>query len=152
MIIRRALPSDVSKLFALEQELFTAENFPLSRGSFSYHVKNNLLYVAEIDGKIAGYILALVKRTKAKVYSIGVSHAFRGKKIASKLLKIIMTELNSMNFKQIVLEVRTDNKAAIALYLNFGFEIKKTVPFFYRDGRDAYIMEFGNTGKTPQRL
>jgi ribosomal-protein-alanine N-acetyltransferase len=152
MIIRRALPSDVSKLFALEQELFTAENFPLSKGSFSYHVKNNLLYVAEIDGKIAGYILALVKRTKAKVYSIGVSHAFRGKKIASKLLKIIMTELNSMNFKQIVLEVRTDNKAAIALYLNFGFEIKKTVPLFYRDGCDAYIMEFGNTGKTPQRL
>lgn len=141
MIIRKAISDDVSKLFTLEQELFASENFPLSRGSFTYHVKNNLVYVAEIDGTIAGYALALVKRANAKLYSIGVSELFRGKKIAPKLLETIITQLSSMGFKKTVLEVRTDNNTAIALYKNFGFNIKKTAKAFYRDGCDAYIME-----------
>jgi ribosomal-protein-alanine N-acetyltransferase len=152
MIIRKATSSDVSKLFALEQEIFTAENYPLSRASFAYHTKNNLLYVAEIDGKIAGYVLALVKRAKAKLYSIGVSQAFRGKKIAHVLLETIVHELFSMNFKQIVLEVRIDNEAAIALYKFLGFQIKKTLKSFYLDGCDAYFMELENAGKTLQVL
>jgi ribosomal-protein-alanine N-acetyltransferase len=150
MIIRKALSFDVSKLFALEQEIFTPENFPLSRGSFAYHVKNNLLYVAEIEGDVAGYALALVKRTNAKIYSIGVSKTYRGKKIAHKLLEAIMNELIAMGFKQILLEVRTDNEAAIALYKNFGFNVQKTAKAFYRDGCDAYIMEFEHADKTLQ--
>jgi [ribosomal protein S18]-alanine N-acetyltransferase len=141
MIIRKATSSDVSKLFALEQEIFTSENFPLSRGSFAYHVKNNLVYVAEVDGNIAGYILALIKRANAKIYSIGVSKLYRGRQIALKLLETVMNELISMDFKQTLLEVRTDNEVAISLYKNFGFSIKKTAKAFYRDGCDAYIME-----------
>lgn len=141
MIIRKATSSDVSKLFALEQEIFTSENFPLSRGSFAYHVKNNLVYVAEVDGNIAGYILALIKRANAKIYSIGVSKLYRGRQIALKLLETVMNELISMDFKQTLLEVRTDNEVAISLYKNFGFRIKKTAKAFYRDGCDAYIME-----------
>ncbi len=141
MILRKAISSDVSKLFALEQELFSVENFPLSRASFAYHVKNNLLYIAEIDGKTAGYALALIKRTHAKIYSIGVSEVFRGKKIASKLLETLLHEL-SLNFKKITLEVRTDNENAITLYKKFNFTIQKIEKAFYRDGCDAYIMEF----------
>lgn len=141
MIIRKATSSDVSKLFALEQEIFTSENFPLSRGSFAYHVKNNLVYVAEVDGNIAGYILALIKCANAKIYSIGVSKLYRGRQIALKLLETVMNELISMDFKQTLLEVRTDNEVAISLYKNFGFSIKKTAKAFYRDGCDAYIME-----------
>jgi ribosomal-protein-alanine N-acetyltransferase len=141
MILRKALSSDVSKLFALEQELFQAENFPLSRASFAYHVKNNLLYVAQIDTTIVGYVLVLIKRSNAKLYSLGVNKNFRGKKIALKLLEAIMTELLDLNFKQILLEVRTDNEAAITLYKNFGFHIQKKLQSFYLDGCDAYLMQ-----------
>lgn len=141
MILRKALNSDVSRLFALEQEIFEAENFPLSRASFAYHVKNNLVFVAEIDGNMAGYTLALIKRVHAKIYSIGVSKLHRGKKIAPKLFEAAIDELISMGFKTIVLEVRTDNEIAIALYKNFGFSVKKTLKAFYLDGCDAYLME-----------
>jgi ribosomal-protein-alanine N-acetyltransferase len=142
MIIRKASSCDVLKLFALEQEIFTQENFPLSKASLSYHVKNNFVYVAEVDGNIAGYILALVKRKSAKIYSLGVAPKYRGKKIASMLFKEAMAQLLSMDFKQILLEVRTDNPIAIALYKSVGFSIQKTVKAFYRDGCDAYIMVF----------
>lgn len=142
MIIRKATSSDVSKLFALEQEIFTQENFPLSKASLVYHVKNNLVYVAEVDGNIAGYVLALVKRKNAKVYSLGVSQDYRGKKIARRLLLEVITQLFDMDFKQIFLEVRRDNVNAVTLYKSVGFRIQKIAKAFYRDGCDAYIMVF----------
>jgi [ribosomal protein S18]-alanine N-acetyltransferase len=141
MRIRQAVSSDVSKLFALEGTLFAPQNFPLSRGSFAYHVKNGLVFVAEQDGVVAGYALALVKRANAKLYSIGVGKAFRGKKIAQKLLSAIIDELVAMGFKIASLEVRTDNESAIALYESFGFGVKKVAKGFYLDGCDAFVME-----------
>lgn len=141
MIIRKAEPLDAAKLYKLEQELFSVENYPLSKSSFAYHLRNNLLYIAEVDGNIAGYVLVLIKRTNAKLYSIGVSEAYRGRKIANELLKIVSKELISLGFKLILLEVRIDNEIAIALYKRLGFNVKKRLEGFYRDGCDAYLME-----------
>ena len=142
MTITKASISDVKKLYRLEQEIFGVENFPLSRGSFYYHVRHNLLYVAKTDeGAIAGYALALIRRRDAKLYSLGVDKAHRGGKIACMLMEKISQELTSLGFKRIVLEVRTDNEGAIALYTKLGFSVNKTIEGFYRDGCDAYLME-----------
>lgn len=148
MIVRRAEPRDVSELYALEQKLFSIENYPLSRGSIAYHVRNNLLYIAEIDGDIAGYILVLIKRKNAKLYSIGISEAYRGKKVAQKMLGLISKELLSLGFKSLLLEVRIDNNAAMALYKKVGFNVVKRLKAFYRDGCDAYLMELNYAGET----
>ncbi|EDZ63390.1 acetyltransferase, GNAT family [Sulfurimonas gotlandica GD1] len=141
MIIRKAEPRDAVKLYKLEQELFDIENYPLSKSSFAYHLRNNLLYIAEVEGNIAGYVLVLIKRANAKLYSIGVSEDYRGRKIAVKLMAIISKELVSLGFKVILLEVRVDNEIAIALYKRLGFNVKKRLEAFYRDGCDAYLME-----------
>ena len=141
MILRKSLPSDVSALYKLEQELFRAENFPLSRASFVYHVKNNLLYVVQVDGEIIGYVLVLTKRSKAKLYSLGVSSFHRGKNIAQKLLLKAIEEVNTLNFTQLLLEVRVDNEAAISLYRKLGFLTTQTLKNFYLDDCDAYLME-----------
>ena len=85
MILKKAIISDTSKLYALEQKLFSEVNYPLSRNGFYYHIKNNLLYVAKQDNEVVGYILTLIKRSHPKIYSLGVSEAFRGQNIASKL-------------------------------------------------------------------
>ncbi len=142
MILRRALSSDVSALYALEQTLFSAENFPLSRGSFAYHVKNNLLYVAQLNTEIVGYVLVLIKRSKAKLYSLGVSTLYRGKKIAQKLINKAIEEVKMLHFSYLLLEVRVDNAAAISLYFKLGFYTRKRLEKFYLDGCDAYLMEY----------
>ncbi|MCX6076257.1 MAG: GNAT family N-acetyltransferase [Campylobacterales bacterium] len=141
MIIRKAVATDVAELYKLEQELFTDKNFPLSKGSFSYHIGSNLIYLAEIDGNIAGYALTLIKRRDAKIYSIGIRELYRGKKVALNLLKIVHREILSLNFEKTVLEVRIDNERAITLYKNFGFTVKKELKAFYLDGCNAYLME-----------
>ncbi|MBE0515402.1 ribosomal protein S18-alanine N-acetyltransferase [Sulfurimonas sp.] len=141
MTVRKAEKYDVSLLYALERELFLPQNYPLSRGSFLYHVKNNLLYIAEVEGKVAGYILVLIKRKNAKLYSLGVSKAYRNRKISQELLRFIFQELISLGFSTLFLEVRTDNEAAIALYKKMGFCELKKLKAFYGDGCDAHLMQ-----------
>lgn len=140
MILRKAETSDIAKMYKLEQELFSEENYPLSKSSLRYHQKNNLIYLAQVEEEIVGYILVLVRRRVAKVYSLGVSVAFRGQHISLELFKLTCMELLSMGFKELVLEVRTDNKAAIALYEKLGFRVQKVLKSFYLDGCDAYLM------------
>lgn len=141
MRIRRALGSDAKKLYELEKRLFSKDNFPLSQGSIMYHLKNNLLYLSELDGNIVGYVLVLIKRKSAKLYSIGVDETHRGKKIANELLESVFKELATLGFENILLEVRVDNYGAISLYKKRGFEIKKILKEFYGDGCNAYLMQ-----------
>jgi ribosomal-protein-alanine N-acetyltransferase len=151
MTIRKAVPSDTARLHTLEHELFTKENFPLSRRLFYYHIQRNLLLVAETEeDHIAGYILTLIRRHDAKINSLGVSPRFRHRGIAASLLKQTMLELSSRGFARTLLEVRSDNEAAIALYLRLGFRIINQAKAFYLDGCDAYIMEIRHTEKTLQ--
>lgn len=140
MKIRKALLEDAKELFLLEEKLFSKENFALSKASFRYHIKNSLLYVAEVNFEIVGYVLVLLKRKNPKLYSIGVSKNHRGKKIATKLLVFVIDILKLLKSQSFFLEVRVDNVIAITLYKNMGFSIQKRVKSFYRDGCDAYIM------------
>lgn len=148
MRIKKASLSDGVKLYKLENTLFDQKNYPLSRSSFRYHILNNLLLVFEIEDKIAGYILMLVKRKDAKLYSIGVDKCYRGKKIAYKLLKKALIELKASGFKRVLLEVRIDNEAAISLYEKAGFNTIKKLNSFYLDGCDAYLMELKYAAET----
>ncbi|MDD3835093.1 MAG: ribosomal protein S18-alanine N-acetyltransferase [Sulfurimonas sp.] len=141
MTLREANTSDVTALYGLERELFSSENYPLSKGSFYYHAKNSLMLLAEVDGVIAGYILVLIKRRDAKLYSIGVKNSFRGQGISQALLELASKHLKLLGFKKFVLEVRVDNTIAIALYEKNGFFIIKSLKAFYKDGCDAYLME-----------
>lgn len=141
MTIEKASSKDAKELFELEKELFAKENYPLTRASFIYHIRNNLLHVAKIDGKIVGYALTLIKRKTPKLYSIGVAKEQRGNKISEIILKSIEKELKSLGFASLLLEVRVDNEAALSLYKKRGFEIVKRLKSFYKDGCDAYLME-----------
>ena len=144
MTLTKATLQDLNELASLEEKLFKVENFPLSKSSFRYHIKNNLLFIAKMDEKIVGYILLLIKRKNPKIYSIGVLEEYRGKSISKKLLQKILDEAQNLGFSKVVLEVRTDNTLAISLYEKFGFRITKQLNSFYLDGCDAYFMERDN--------
>jgi len=149
MIVRDAQSRDVKGLVCLEKSLFDAANYALSEQAFYYHIRHNLLLVAQAEeGVIAGYILILIRRKKAKLYSIGVSPLFRRRGIAQMLLEEMDKRLVEKGFESIALEVRSDNKDAITLYENKGFKVLKTLQSFYRDGCNAYLMEKAYAQKT----
>ncbi|MGV2986350.1 GNAT family N-acetyltransferase [Vibrio sp. E150_011] len=86
-------------------------------------------FVAELDGKIVGNIgLQHSQRPRTAhcaSFGIGVHDDFHGMGIGSRLLETVL-ELtdNWLNVQRVQIEVNADNKAAIALYTKYGFEIE----------------------------
>lgn len=136
-MIEKANLSDLQELYILENEVFDSTNYPLSKASFRYHIKKNLIYIYRIQNKIAGYILVLVRKKSYKLYSVAVLKDYRGQSVASKLLDEFLKTAD----KDIILEVRVDNIGAIELYKKKGFQVVKISKNFYKDGCDAYIMK-----------
>lgn len=136
--IRAMRAEDAEDIFELyNQEAFRAGMLALPYESFE-SVKSwleprsprDLLYAAELDGKVVGASSLrpfLGRRAHAAEFWIGVHENFGGKGIGSQLLAaMIDTADNWLNISRIEMTVFTDNEAAIALYRKFGFEIEGT--------------------------
>jgi ribosomal-protein-alanine N-acetyltransferase len=100
-------------------------------------------WVAEIAGgdkaRIAGYLIAYAKQlgeqTLPYIGGIGVAPAFRKQGIGEQLMQPVM-----QREQKIWLHVRSHNQAAIRLYERLGFDQLRTLPRFYGNGEDAFIM------------
>ncbi|MBU1994519.1 GNAT family N-acetyltransferase, partial [bacterium] len=100
MRYRAAVSDDLNPLFQLEQQLFSSENYPVSRRMFKYHLEHNFILLAENESQeIVGYILALRRKTWAKIYSLGVSSKYRGAGVGFVLLKEMLEYLHHQDKK-----------------------------------------------------
>ncbi len=95
------------------------------------------------DGQVAGYLMLLVRRSsrKARIYSVAVDPAWRGKGAGTLLLGGAMASARELHKEVISLEVRSDNTSARDLYLRQGFEIAGSKPGYYEDGCDALLLQ-----------
>ena len=133
----QTLPENYSSYFYLE----LYESFP------------KVFLVAEVDGKIAGYILCRIesgrsdfKRNpfsftkKGHVVSIAVLPEYRRRGIGSALMNEAMRGMIEYNASECFLEVRITNEQAINLYNKVGFQIVNKLSDYYSDGEDAALM------------
>jgi len=107
-MIERANLGDASELSRLENEVFDKFNCPLSKRSFIYHARKNLLLIFRRNGEILGYILVFAYLNVPRIYSLAVSPKARGKGIGKALLAAVTAKFDALR-----LEVRTDNQKAI---------------------------------------
>ena len=107
--------------------------------------------VAEEDHELVGYIMSRIEVglsnfglggliRKGHVVSLAVMPQARRKGVASALLKAAMEGMAGYKARQIYLEVRVTNGAGVNLYKKVGLEITRTIPGYYSDGEDAYVM------------
>ncbi len=96
--------------------------------------------VAEDDGDVVGYAVASYAGDIAELQRIGVAEEARRTGVASELLAAIVDHAPSTGADRMLLEVRADNRGAIAFYAARGFvEIDRRARY-YRDGTDAVVM------------
>ncbi len=107
--------------------------------------------IAEEDHEVVGYIMCRIEVglsnfglgglvRKGHVVSLAVMPHARRKGVASALLKAAMNGMCVYKAKQIYLEVRVTNEAGVNLYKKIDLSVTRTVPGYYSDGEDAYVM------------
>lgn len=97
-----------------------------------------LLYKNDVES--LGFIHFEILYETVNILNIAVNPTHRKQNIGTLLMDSMMSELCNKNIEHIVLEVNTENIAAINLYKKFNFEIINTRKKYY-EGQDAYIME-----------
>lgn len=96
--------------------------------------------VAKLNNEIVGFGGIKVVLDSADIMNIVVKKNFRNLGIGTSILNEIIALCSSLNLSSITLEVRKDNKYAISLYENFGFETLGVRKKYY-NGIDGFIME-----------
>jgi len=139
---RLAKPHDLDGLVDLENECFTSDK--MQRRHYRELLKKNSaqIIIAEHLNKIIGCAVILFRKnsSRARIYSLAVHSSYRGSGIAKKISSLIEEETKKRHCSEIVLEVRTNNTAAIRFYQKNGYEIFDTQTKFYEDGTDALRM------------
>jgi len=102
--------------------------------------------VAEVDGAIAGFLiattpfLAFAGNRIGEIAVLAVDEPYRRAGIGRQLLIEGLALLSSRRMKFARLHVEVGNPGAISLYEQFGFENECIIRGYYRNGADAYRM------------
>ncbi len=91
-------------------------------------------------GQIIGYICFWVVLDEAHLANLAVAPEARRQGVAAFLLKTMIRYLRARGVKQILLEVRERNKAALSLYHKFGFKIDGRRKGYYSDTKEDAIL------------
>ncbi len=112
---------------------------------FQIHPKG--FYVADKDEEIVGYgiilnegrLSRLESKKMAHLLNLAVARQYRNQGIGLSILKAMESELKKDSINKIYLEVRVQNKDAVAFYFKLGFRKTRIIERFYEDD-DAILM------------
>ncbi|MGH3387024.1 MAG: ribosomal protein S18-alanine N-acetyltransferase [Nocardioidaceae bacterium] len=137
MRVRAARPSDVAPVSALEAELFGRDSWSpaLVEGELGHELRSCV--VAVIDDAVVGYAILFVVGDTADLQRVGVDRRHQRAGIGRRLLSALALD----SYPTVLLEVRADNAAAVALYESAGFQRIDRRPGYYADGGDALVMQ-----------
>jgi len=134
-------PQDIFSVIKIAHESLPEHYQPIIFNIF-YETFPQGFLVAKKYQKIVGFIVGIkIDNKNAKILMLAIKKEYRRQKIATNLIKKLITEMLSNNIKIINLEVRTNNKTAISFYQKHGFKIEEKICGFYKDNEDAYIMK-----------
>jgi ribosomal-protein-alanine N-acetyltransferase len=107
--------------------------------------------VAQSQTQVVGYIMCRVEHgfsdlrklrfaRKGHIVSVAVMPEYRNLGMGYSLVQQALSAMSSRHIDECYLEVRVGNFPAINLYKKMGFEVSRTIPRYYFDGSDAYVM------------
>jgi len=118
--MRAMTQADVDAVLAIEQAV---QVYPWTCGNFVDALDNG--YICRVDetesGEIRGYAILMPVVDEAELLTIGVAAAQQRKGLGRAILAGMLNAAREKNMRRVLLEVRTSNIAAIALYRSVGF-------------------------------
>ena len=96
----------------------------------------------ESRSKVLGFIVAqATRRGVGHILTIDVPPSSRRLGIGSGLLAAAEERLRAASCHSMVLETAVDNSSALAFYKRHGYSVVKTIPRYYSNGVDAFVLE-----------
>jgi len=149
-LLRPFNPQDLSSVIEINR-VCLPENYSPYFFMEVYKSCPEAFIVAEMAGKIVGYIMCRVEfgfsdtrrfrmARKGHIVSVAVLPEFRRQGLGKELVQGALRALASSGSEECFLEVRTVNNEAVALYRQLTFDVVRTIPHYYHDGADAYLM------------
>ena len=97
--------------------------------------------VGESSAQVLGFIVAQAnRRGVGHILTIDVPPASRRLGVGSKLLATAEDRLRAALCRSVVLETAVDNAAALAFYKRHDYSVLKTIPRYYSNGVDAFVL------------
>jgi [ribosomal protein S18]-alanine N-acetyltransferase len=135
---RRFTPSDIPAIVEILEKSQGAAQW--SAAVFdSLETSANPCWVVEENAWVVGFLAVRVVCGEAELLNIAVEESRRRAGRATALLQRALLELSGGAIREVYLEVRESNTAAIAFYEKQGFERFASRPGYYRDPDDAAI-------------
>ena len=132
--------ADIENVIALERASF---QFPWSTRFFLDELQVDCArsILAEVDGRIVGYVLFWFLPEEVDIHNIAVHPDFRRQGIGRLLLEQVVDSARRQERLRVTLDVRFSNAPAQNLYRSFGFVIRGLRKGYYSDnGEDALVM------------
>jgi ribosomal-protein-alanine N-acetyltransferase len=132
--------ADIEKVIAIERASF---QFPWSTRFFLDELQVDCArsILAEMEGRIVGYVLFWFLPEEVDIHNIAVHPDFRRQGIGRLLLEQVVAAARRQDRVRVTLDVRFSNAPAQNLYRGFGFVTRGVRKGYYSDnGEDALVM------------
>lgn len=167
--IRSFLDDDFHILFQIDQSCFPPGiSYTKAELKTYIHYRDSFTLVAEKEGatrvgagersgkalpgsEILGFIVAERYRGTGHVITIDVRAEARRLGVGSALLHAAESALRASKCRSVQLETAVDNASALAFYKHHGYVLMTTIPHYYSNGVDAFLLEKDLLSPPPAR-
>jgi len=139
--LRDATPADLNAIVKIDEASFVQ---PWSRASFEKALADEARTIAialEVDGALMGFGVAWHVGDEGEIATMAVAEAVRGRRLGETIMRALIEKLTARGARQIFLEVRPSNTAALTLYQKLDFQQVGQRKNYYANGEDAIVMK-----------
>ena len=141
--IRRAVPSDIAAIVAIEKDSFLD---PWEQSVFlealTYYPTT--YFVAVCDGMVAGFVVGGLEDTGENIYghlcNLGITPRYRRRGVGKLLVRRVEHQFALELATGVQLEVRVSNTAAQRFYRSLGYREVFGIEHYYANREDAFVM------------
>ena len=118
---------------AWRPDIFYRTEEPYPRECFLEDIRDRMVYVAKLDGLVAGYVVlsiqergghGRVERKLMRLHGICVEESIRGNGIGKTMVEEVRALAKAFGCSQLILGVHPENDAAVGFYQKCGFRIR----------------------------
>ena len=140
MTVRDAGPEDLDIIAELERTGLGVDAWPAGLIEEGLQGKVPTTHYLVAGEPVAGHAVVAVAGDIAELQRIAVDAAQRRTGVASELLAAVIARGRREGADRLLLEVREDNRSALAFYAARGFVEIDRRPRYYADGTTAVVM------------